>query len=231
MLEDQPNDRLGQHHEQHRSNQIHEDQVTQPLLQRAAELRVLFFRRQAGQRRQQIGRQRNAEDALRQFHQPHRVIKGRNDLPVHPKSQAVGEEHIHLKRRHAERAGNHFPNDFAHGWVAPGRDPLIAKPFAAQGRPLKSGLRDARDQHADGQPENLLVQFPAQARCEEQDGGDHHEVEHHRPGRRNEEVAARVEHSHEDGGKTDHQHVGKHDAKQRQHEAGVRLKLARRQGQ
>ena len=108
---------------------------------------------------------------------------------------------------------------------------MIAKSFTAQGRELEGGLRDARDQHADGQTENLPVQFPAQSRRQEQDRGDHHQVEHDRARRGNEEVTARIEHSHEHGGKTDHQHVGKHHAQQLQHEAGVRLKFARRQDQ
>ena len=44
---------------------IQKEQRAQPVPQRAAKLGIIFLRRQTGQRRQQIRRQRDAEHALR----------------------------------------------------------------------------------------------------------------------------------------------------------------------
>ena len=79
VLEQQPHNRLGQHDEQDGGDQIQKNQRAQAVPQRGAEFGIIFFRRQAGKRRQQIRRQRNAEHALRQFHQPHGAVERRDD--------------------------------------------------------------------------------------------------------------------------------------------------------
>jgi epoxyqueuosine reductase QueG len=84
VLEQQPHDRFGQHDEQDGGDQVQENQRAQPVPQRGAKFANIFFRRQPGKRRQQIRRQRNAEHALRQFHQAHRVVERRDDLRADP---------------------------------------------------------------------------------------------------------------------------------------------------
>ena len=62
-------------------------------------------------------------------------------------------------------------------------------------------------------------------RREPEHGRDHHHVQHRRAHRRNEKMAARVEHAHERRREADEQHVGKHHAQQPQHEFGFRAEL------
>ena len=78
----------------------------------------------------------------------------------------MGEQHIDLKRRHAEGAGNHLPHDVPDVFVAPGGYPMVAKSLAAQHRELKSRLRHARCQDADGQREYLGFERLAKERGE-----------------------------------------------------------------
>ena len=186
--------------------------------QRGAKFSVIFFRRQTGKRRQQIRRQRNAEHALRQFHQAHGIVERRDDLRVDPKRDGENQRHINLKRGHTNRSRNHFVNHAAHRFIAPRRDPLVAKAVVPERGQLKRRLRNARRQHADGQRENFLVQFTSHVRREPEHGRNHHQVEHRCAHGRDEEMSTRIEHAHERRGEAYRQHVGKHHAQQPQHE-------------
>ena len=108
---------------------------------------------------------------------------------------------------------------------------MKAESRAGECRQLKRRLGRAGDQHADGQSENLLVQVRAHAGCQKQDRRDHDQIEDHGAGGRNKKMAAGIEHSHEDGGEADHQHVGEHHAQQQQHQVRVRLKVMHGQDQ
>ena len=84
VLKKQSHNGFRQHDEQNGGDEIEKKQCAQAVPQCGAKFRIIFFRRQAGQGRQQICRQRNAEHALRQFHQTHGVVEGGDDLRVDP---------------------------------------------------------------------------------------------------------------------------------------------------
>ena len=170
------------------------------MAERLTEFGELLGCRQASERRQQIGGERDAEHALGQFHQPHRIVEGGYDGRVEPKRKAVGGEHVDLEGGNANRAGQHLAHDFADGGVPPGGNPLVAVALAREGRQLKECLGHTGHQHADGQGEDLLLQSPAHVRGEQKHAGDHDHVQQHRPQRRHEEVAAGVSHADEHGG-------------------------------
>ena len=146
------------------------------------------------------------------------------DLP-NQNEKALRHQHVDLEGGDADRAGQHLADDLAHGGVAPGRNPLVAVAFARQARQLEEGLGQAGHQHADGQAEDLLLQPAAHARGQQQHAGDHHHVEHHRPQRRHEEMAARVGHADEHRRQAHQQHVGKHQAQQPEHQLRLVVEL------
>ena len=69
---------------------------------------------------------------LRQFHEPHSTVERRHDTGTDMQRDQLHHDDIDLKGRHANRAGNHLPDHVLHGWIAPRRDPMITKAFAAQ---------------------------------------------------------------------------------------------------
>src|ERR1039458_3407561 len=64
--------------------QVREGQIAQSLAEGLAKFGELLGCRQAGECRQQIGGERDAEHALGQFHQPHRVLEGGHNCWVEP---------------------------------------------------------------------------------------------------------------------------------------------------
>ena len=71
----------------------------------------------------------------------------------------------------------------------------------------------------------MFTQVLPPAWRDEQHRGDHHHVEQRGPHRRDEKVAARVEHAHEHRRETDQQHVREHHPQQLEHQPRVRVKL------
>ena len=71
----------------------------------------------------------------------------------------------------------------------------------------------------------FLRQSQSHRRREPEHGGNHHDVEHRRAHRRDEKMAARVEHAHHRRREAHEQHVGKHHAQQPQHEFGLRARI------
>ena len=67
-------------------------------------------------------------------------------------------------------------------------------------------------------PKICCSSVAAHVRGQQQHAGDHDHVEHHRPQRRHEEMAAGVGHADEHRRQADQQHVGKHQAQQPEHQ-------------
>ena len=96
-------------------------------------------------------------------------------------------------------------------------------------RKLVGGLRDAGDQNAVGQGENLPLQAARHASGEHQHRGDHHHVQQRGAQGGDEEKAPRVEHAHENRRQAHPAHVREHDDEQLQHEPHVALRIGPRQ--
>ena len=192
---------------------------------------MLLLRRQPGQRRQQIGGQRNAKQPLRQLHQPHRVVERGHNGRLEPERKTLRDQHVDLEGGHPNRARQHFARHLADGRVAPGRNPPVAIPLAHQARPLEKSLGQPGQQHPDRQPEYLLLQAQPQPRRQQQHAADHDHIEHHRPQRRHEKMPARIGHADKHRRQAYQQHVGKHQPQQPQHELRLHRQRPPRQRQ
>ena len=74
------------------------------------------------------------------------------------KSDAVGDQNIDLKRRHADHAGAEPSEDGADRIISPRRDPLWPKALAPERGQLIKQLRHTGHQHADGECKDLVIQ-------------------------------------------------------------------------
>ena len=102
-------------------NEVREAQVTQALAESLPELWIFLVRGKAGQCRQQVSSEGDAEHPLRQFHQAHGVVERRDDAGIEPKRKRVGGENVNLERCDADRTRQHFADDFAHRRIFPRR--------------------------------------------------------------------------------------------------------------
>src|SRR6185312_10818018 len=116
---------------------------------------------------------------------------------VEPEGETLRHENIDLKRGDADGCGGHFADDFAHGFIAPGRDPLETKALAVKPRKLKSRLSDSSNDYTDGQRKDLFVQRFAHARREKPHAGNHDDIERRSAERGDEKMVAGVCHPNE----------------------------------
>ena len=185
----------------------------------AAESRSVLWRETAGSVAVAID---TPNSPIGKVHQPEGVVQ-----PGHRAFDCVGreqrvDEHVDLRRRHADGARSHQRQHAPQSFVPPVDFGVVPEALLVQCGPLQRQLRHAAEQRADGDRGNGLQAERGHQRNERERTDDRHHVEHRRRERRDEVVMERVQHAHERGGQRDQRQRGHHDARElnRQREFG-----------
>ena len=120
-LEDQPHDRLRQHEQERRGRQEQEEDLPQPPRDGRAHARDVGAGRQPRDGREQHGRDRDAEDALRQQVEAERGVDGPGGLVADQRGEDRVDRQVDVDEPDPERHREHQHQHLANARVAPGR--------------------------------------------------------------------------------------------------------------
>jgi undecaprenyl-diphosphatase len=152
--------------------------------------------RRLRERRQAHGRERDAEDADRQLHEPERVPEPRHAALLEIAGDDRADEQVDLRAGEPDRRRQHEQPDAAHGGMAFGQLEPEPESHLRQRRQLDHELAEAAEHDAERHGDDRRLAETLDHRNQADAGDDHAQVEERRRQRRHRERSARVEHPH-----------------------------------
>ena len=181
-----------------------------PLRARAAKPVVVAARGVAGEGREQHGRDRDAEDALRQHVEAERAVdRGRRRLRDERAERRV-DQRVEVDQAEAERHRQHQHQHGADARVAPVERDVEVEADALEHRQAHRELRDGAEDDRDRVRVDLVGAM--EQRLERDQPHDDHEVPDHRRDRRDREVVVGVEDPDDEPVEPEQQHDREQDA-------------------